>query len=107
MVENFEIDRVGTIRYFRDGLLHREDGPAVKYSDDDQEWWSNGIRHRIDGPALSYKKHGIYQWYIKGLLHNEDGPAIIHSPGFKSYYLNNKRISEREFIKWKLLSFLK
>ena len=40
----------GTKRWYKDGDLHREDGPAVikagKY-----EYYRYGKRHRLDGPA--------------------------------------------------------
>lgn len=107
MARYFEADKNSTIRYYLDGLLHREDGPAVVYLDGGKEWSLMGRRHRIDGPALEYPGVGILEWYVDGLLHNEDGPAVTYDNGFKSYYLNNIRISESEFIMWKLKNFLK
>ena len=37
-----------------DGVLHREDGPAVEYANGDKEWYFNGKRHREDGPAVEF-----------------------------------------------------
>jgi len=47
-----EIDKHGTIRYFKNGEFHREDGPAYSDGDNFKSWWINGIRHREDGPAI-------------------------------------------------------
>ena len=33
---------IGYIAWFKDGFLHKEDGPAVIYPDGDKEWWTNG-----------------------------------------------------------------
>ena len=30
------------------GELHREDGPAVKWSDGDKEWWLNGKCYSLE-----------------------------------------------------------
>ena len=52
--------------YFKDGLLHREDGPAYKLRDDGEEHWCiDGLYHRIDGPAITTIESGSY-WYIDG-----------------------------------------
>ena len=53
--------------FFRNdaGLYHREDGPAVI--------WSNGDK----------------EWCINNKLHREDGPAFIDSNGDKSWWLND------------------
>lgn len=41
---------------------HREDGPAVIYSNGQQEWWFNGKRHRSDGPAII--GNGFQEWWL-------------------------------------------
>ncbi|MFZ6673696.1 hypothetical protein [Undibacterium sp. Xuan67W] len=50
--------------------LHREDGPAIEYSDGGKEWWINGERHRDDGPACIYKDPDegdfFYEWFRNG-----------------------------------------
>jgi hypothetical protein len=44
----------GRIEYLNEmGLLHREDGPAVKYLDGTEAWYQNGKLHRDDGPAIT------------------------------------------------------
>ena len=65
------------IEYYNDeGQKHREDGPAVEYSNGHKEWWMNDQ------------------------LHREDGPAIEYSNGYKCWYLNGKLIHEFLFIKF-------
>lgn len=42
----------GTRAWWRNGKLHREDGPAREWGDGEREWWRDGKRHREDGPAI-------------------------------------------------------
>ena len=42
MNTEIKIDEDGTKKYYVNGLLHKEDGPAVEYSNGDKEWWING-----------------------------------------------------------------
>lgn len=44
----------GMICYYKDGKLHREDGPAIEYGigkDQIRIWYLNGRKHRTDGPS--------------------------------------------------------
>lgn len=44
------VDRHGTERWYDSrGLLHREYGAAVQYSNGDKEWFLNGIRFSESG----------------------------------------------------------
>jgi hypothetical protein len=75
--------------YNSNGELHREDGPAVEYTNGDKYWYINGKLHRIDGPAIEYNnKHKL--WYINGKKHREDGPAFEYAGGYKSWYIDGK-----------------
>jgi hypothetical protein len=73
--------------WYKNGLLHREDGPAVQHTTGTNEWWVNGKRHRVDGPAVE-QADGTKEWWINGKLHREDGPAIIYETGTLEWYLN-------------------
>ena len=76
-----KVDRFGSVRYRnRDGLLHREDDPAVEYADGSREWYRGGKLHREDGPAVEYAD-GSREWYLHGKRHREDGPAIEYHDG--------------------------
>ena len=57
-----KIDGGGTKRWLLpNGKLHREDGPAVEYTDGTKCWCRNGKRHREDGPAVEYA-NGYKEW---------------------------------------------
>jgi hypothetical protein len=77
-------------------IRHREDGPAVEYTDGDKEWFINGALHREDGPAFEYANDGN-AWYINGKLHREDGPAIEYANGGNAWYINGEELTEKEF----------
>lgn len=62
--------------WYKDGLLHRIDGPALFCFDGThEEWYINGLLHRDFAPARTHNS-GSYEWYQHGQLHREDGPAI-------------------------------
>jgi hypothetical protein len=82
--------------WYRNGNLHREDGPAVEWVDGNKSWYLNGNLHREDGPAIEYA-NGSKVWYLNGELHREDGPAIEYANGTKAWYLNNKPYTEAGF----------
>ena len=44
-------------------ILHREDGPAIEYSDGSKEWLINGNHHREDGPAIEWYD-GDVEWCL-------------------------------------------
>lgn len=59
--------------YCKDGVLHREDGPAL-IKGSHQEWWMDGIRHRENEPALINDTRK--EWWVNGIRHRLNGPAI-------------------------------
>ena len=59
-----EIDN-DSIHWYLNGELHREDGPAIEYSDGEKSWYLNGERHRDDGPAIEWS-NGYRVWYRNG-----------------------------------------
>lgn len=75
----------GVIIYFKDDFYHRKNGPAKIWPDGYSEWWLNGK------------------------LHREDGPAIVGGGDTRasSYWMHGVSLTEKEFIKWKLLDFMK
>ena len=52
--------------------------------------------HREDGPAVEYT-NGSKMWFINNNLHKEDGPAIIYVDGNKWWYINGKELTEEQF----------
>ena len=79
-----------SIEWYRNGKLHRDDGPAVERANGDKVWYRNGQLHREDGPAIEWAD-GFKEWYRNGKLHRDDGPAIEYANGTKEWYRNGKR----------------
>jgi len=82
--------------WFINGKCHREDGPAIEYADGYKEWYIDGKLHREDGPAIEYAD-GDKEWWINGKLHREDGPAIEYANGRKAWYIDDKLLTKKEF----------
>lgn len=63
--------------------LHKENGPAVEFTDGTKEWWIDGKRHREDGAAIEFD-NGTKKWFLDGKnLSEEDFEAAIkakHAP---------------------------
>lgn len=85
----------GSKSLYKDGELHREDGPAVEYFNGSQIWYLNGKCHRMNGPAVELFD-GYRAWWRQGEIHREDGPAIQRPDGTAEWYLNNKLIAREE-----------
>jgi len=98
----------GDEQWYRDGKLHREDGPAkvstdqyrvdgpaVEHINGSKYWYLNGKLHRTDGPAVEYS-NGDKAWYLNGRLHRVDGPAVEHINCYKSWYLNGIEYTEQK-----------
>lgn len=56
----------GTKKYFKDGKLHREDGPAIEWSTGGESWYVNGLKHRNDGPSFKNTNDTIRHWHMDG-----------------------------------------
>ena len=58
----------GTMKYYKDDVLHRERGPAVTADIENftHEWWLNGKRHRVGGPAVY--DDDIQEWWENGVF---------------------------------------
>ena len=87
------------IKYYVNGKLHREDGPAWVHSKGRQSWWFKGYYHREDGPAVVGINGVRQEWWIHGVLHREDGPAIVDC-NKSTWYLKGSQIncsSQEEF----------
>ena len=72
--------------YNLNGKLHRENGPAIIYSDGSKAYFINGNRHRVTGPAIEYSDGNFEYWY-------------------KGKYIST--LSQKEFERYiKLLAFI-
>ena len=87
----------GSICWYQNGVLHRDDGPAVEWADGSKFWYQNNKFHRTDGPAVEYSS-GTKCWYQNGQLHRPDGPAVDYADGSKRWYINGEELTEDEYI---------
>ena len=86
--------------WYKNGNLHREDGPAIEWIDGSKFWYKNDKLHREDGPALEYSD-GKKCWYKEGERHREDGPAVEWTDGTKEWWLKDKqyfRITINDYV---------
>lgn len=83
--------------WYKHGVLHRENGPAVVESDGVEEWLYNGKHHRIGGPAIITP--GCEEWMQNGVHHRTDGPAFI-STDFVDWYIDGKPCEDPDDIEW-------
>lgn len=95
------------VKYFVNGLCHREYGPAMVQIFGKQKiqfWYLNGEIHREHGPALieEYNNDILKMWYSHGKLHNKKGPALVNGTRIK-WYIDN---IEYTFIDWLEVSTL-
>ena len=77
----------GTKEWWANGLLHREDGPAIEWADGSKEWHENGKRHRIDGPAIVWSD-GTKEWWVNDERHRLDGPACEGEDGYREWWVD-------------------
>ncbi len=66
MDSNFKIDKDGNKRWYKNGRLHRVNGPAIEYTNGTKHWYQHGKRHRLDGAAIEFS-HGTKRWYVRGV----------------------------------------
>jgi hypothetical protein len=53
----------GREEWYKNNLLHRDDGPSITWANGVMEWCLNGIYMRIDGPSGIYPT-GHLEWTI-------------------------------------------
>jgi hypothetical protein len=74
--------------WYKDGNLHRVDGPAVEDADGTKRWFKGDKLHRVEVRRLNIQ--GTKYWYKDGERHREDGPAVEDADGTKLWYKNNQ-----------------
>ena len=77
---------------------HREDNPAIIYSDLRQEYWLNDRRHREDGHAIIYSDLRQEYW-LNGKRHREDGHAVVFNNHDGSYYLGGEHYYTKAYYR--------
>lgn len=61
----------------------------VEWENGDKYWYKNGLHHREDGPAI-IGISGFKAWWIDGKKHRTDGPAIEYTNGGKEWCIQHK-----------------
>jgi hypothetical protein len=84
----------GWKKWFKKGYLHREDGPAVIQPDGSNCWMLNGKEHRVGGSSSEYL--GNKKWCLNGKLHREDGPAVENKDGTTQWWIDGRKLSQQE-----------
>jgi hypothetical protein len=83
------IIRLYQTEWYKNGQLHRKNGPAIECEDGDKLWYKKGKLHRKNRPAIE-QNCGTKRWFINGLPHREDGPAIEYTDGDKFWFINGR-----------------
>ena len=71
----------------------------LKFSNGDQLWKRDGLLHREDGPAAIYP-NGRWAWMRNGVLHRVDGPAECYSDGSLHWYINGQKLPSKKVEQW-------
>jgi hypothetical protein len=58
----------GSKEWYKEGKFHREDGPAIEFTNETKHWYKEGKLHRINGPAIELPD-GTKFWFIEGNLY--------------------------------------
>ena len=74
--------------WYKNKLIHRDDGPDIEYLNGSKEYWVNGNLHRENGPAIITDRY--MAWYRNGQLHRENGPAVEFGFKYKQWFINGK-----------------
>ena len=90
------VEENGTVLYYKNDLLHREDGPAMTTADKTQVWYRNGNVHSYDNKPAIVTASGFKSWYDTGIRHRSDGPAVINEDGSFSFYYFGYFAAEEE-----------
>jgi hypothetical protein len=61
----------GTKKWYYDGKLHRENGPAIIWDNGAKYWYICNKLHRVDGPAVEYEDGSVEYWYDNKLTTRE------------------------------------
>lgn len=81
-----------------DGKPHRDGAPAfISRRARVLMWFKNGEIHRTDGPAY-INGNGYKEWWKHDKRHCEVGPAVFHKDGSCSWWLNNILITNENDI---------
>lgn len=83
-------------KVFANNKLHCTNGPAV-FSHDSKEYFREGVRHRDEGPAvlITLDNYVRAEWWKNGGLHRCNKPAVIDSDGTVEYWEDGVRVNKQ------------
>lgn len=83
--------QTGLKKWYNNGKLHRENGPAVITEKGDEFWYIDDKLHREDDQPAMIFKNGRKEWYNHGKLHRESGPAVVSHNGDQEFWINGEK----------------
>jgi hypothetical protein len=95
MKQGLIIDEYGTKYWYLNGKYHRDDGPALEWTNSGKEWYLNGLRHRVDGPARELS-NGSKAWFLNGRLVYSKNVNNLHK------YPNLSKPFKQSIVKYRL-----
>jgi len=69
----------------------------------EEHYYKNGVAHRTDGPAIRHNIWNGEYWYFEGQLHRLDGPSETGYQDEKIYHIHGKRFEEVDYWKHPLV----
>lgn len=84
------VKSIDGVRYYVNGIQHRDGNPAVIFKNGRTEYWQNGSLCRDNGPVI-IREDGVQEWNFNELKHRSNGPAVIHPDGTEEWWWYNKR----------------
>ena len=88
----------GTKEYYKNGEWHRDgDLPAIEYASGTKKYYKNGKLHRDGDKPADESENGSKHYYKNGKMHRETGAALEWADGSKSYWLEGKQLTKKEW----------
>ena len=63
-----KVNSNGTKRWYLNGKLHREDGPAIEWSDGTKEWYLNGKEFSFEDYIMELERMGLKDSIVNTLF---------------------------------------
>lgn len=79
MIEH-KIDSDGIEFWYKNNLIHKDNGPAIIWPEGNEQWHKNGKRRRTNGPVMIYP-NGKEEWRKSKRKRRTDAPAEIWPNG--------------------------
>jgi hypothetical protein len=85
--------------WFRDGVCHRDNAPAIVHEGGNSIWVQEGLPHREGAPAVAWG--GDWEWWHNGVLHRDDGPARCTLYCGYEYFVHGESVSRMDlWCRW-------